>query len=175
MSEIRFIPRNNFVGKKKLNRMLPACRPDIVDMSATDTNVCPLGGVADRHTSRHYQPSPSSFSSSSSTPQPPPPPPPSPSLPPPPPPPPPPLLRHLLLLVVVYCCVLSVPIKNKENCNVLCGAIRGVSWMQGLAVREEDVDKDQAVAIAVNVLKEAPISHCCRWICNHRGKFLVLS
>ena len=36
--------------------MLPTCQADIVDMSATDTNVCCLGGVADRHKSRHCQP-----------------------------------------------------------------------------------------------------------------------
>ena len=37
--------------------MLPMCRANIVDMLATDINVCHLGGVADRHKSRHYQPS----------------------------------------------------------------------------------------------------------------------
>ncbi len=38
--------------------MSPTCRPTCRNMSATDTNVCRLGGVADRHKSRHYQPSP---------------------------------------------------------------------------------------------------------------------
>ncbi len=53
------IPRHDFVGEKigQLKRMLPTCRADIVNMSATDTNVCRLGGVADRHKSRLYQPS----------------------------------------------------------------------------------------------------------------------
>jgi hypothetical protein len=36
------------------------------------------------------------------------------------------LLHHLLQLFVVYCCVLSVLITNKENDDVVCGAIRGV-------------------------------------------------
>ncbi len=40
----------------RLNRMSPTCRPNIVNMSATDTNVCRLGGVAYRHKSRHCQP-----------------------------------------------------------------------------------------------------------------------
>jgi hypothetical protein len=35
------------------------------------------------------------------------------------------LLHHLLQLFVVYCCVLSVFITNKENDNVVCGAVRG--------------------------------------------------
>jgi hypothetical protein len=39
------------------NRMLPMCRADIVNMSATDKNVYPLRGGADRHKSRHCQPS----------------------------------------------------------------------------------------------------------------------
>ena len=38
--------------------MLLMCRADILDMSATDTNVCRLGGVADRNKSQHCQPSP---------------------------------------------------------------------------------------------------------------------
>jgi hypothetical protein len=38
-------------------RMLPTCRDDISDMSATDKNVCHLRGVADRHICRHCQPS----------------------------------------------------------------------------------------------------------------------
>ena len=40
------------LSAKKLgrhNRMLLMCRAVILDMSATDTNVCRLGGVADRH------------------------------------------------------------------------------------------------------------------------------
>ena len=47
-----------FVGEKKdqPNRISPTCRANIVDMLATDTNVCRLGGVADRHKPRHYQP-----------------------------------------------------------------------------------------------------------------------
>jgi hypothetical protein len=53
------IPRHNFVGKKigRPNRMSLTCRADIVNMSATDTTVCCLGGVAGRHKSRLYQPS----------------------------------------------------------------------------------------------------------------------
>jgi hypothetical protein len=53
------IPRHDFVGKKKgrLKRMSPTCRADIVKMLATDTNVCRLGGVANRHKSQHCQPS----------------------------------------------------------------------------------------------------------------------
>ena len=52
------MPRHDFVGKKigQSNRMLPMCWADIVDMSATDTNVSHLGGVADRQKSRLYQP-----------------------------------------------------------------------------------------------------------------------
>ncbi len=43
--------------KGRLKRMSPTCWADIVDMMlATDTNVCRLGGVADRHKSRHCQP-----------------------------------------------------------------------------------------------------------------------
>ncbi len=42
--------------KGRLKRMSPTCWADIFDMSATDTNVCRLGGVADRHKSRHCQP-----------------------------------------------------------------------------------------------------------------------
>ncbi len=38
------------------NRMSPTCRADIVDMLATDKNVCRLRGGADRHKSRHCQP-----------------------------------------------------------------------------------------------------------------------
>ena len=47
------LPRHDFVSKKKgrLNRMLPTCWAGIVDMLATDRNVCRLGGVADRHES----------------------------------------------------------------------------------------------------------------------------
>ena len=41
--------------KGQLNRMSPTCRANIHNMSATD--VCRLGGVADRHKSRHCQPS----------------------------------------------------------------------------------------------------------------------
>jgi hypothetical protein len=37
--------------------MSPTCRANIVGMSAKDTNVCRLGDVADRHKSRHCQPS----------------------------------------------------------------------------------------------------------------------
>ncbi len=39
------------------NRMSPTCWSDIVDMSATDKNVCRLRGGADRHKSRYCQPS----------------------------------------------------------------------------------------------------------------------
>ncbi len=39
------------------NRMLPTCWDDIPNMSVTDTNVCRLRGVADRHICRHCQPS----------------------------------------------------------------------------------------------------------------------
>ena len=42
--------------KGRLKRMAPTCQADIVDMFATDTNVCRLGGVADRHKSWHCQP-----------------------------------------------------------------------------------------------------------------------
>ncbi len=38
--------------------------------------------------------------------------------------------------------------------NVVFGAVRGSSWIQGLAAREEDVDKDKAIAIAANALKD---------------------
>ena len=38
-------------------RMLPTCRDDIFNMSATDKIVCRLRGGADRHKSRHCQPS----------------------------------------------------------------------------------------------------------------------
>jgi hypothetical protein len=53
------IPPTQFCRQKmgRLNRMSPTCQPDIVDMSGTDTNVCRLGGVADRHKSRHCKPS----------------------------------------------------------------------------------------------------------------------
>jgi hypothetical protein len=37
--------------------MLPTCRANIVNIMATDTNVCRLGGVAARHKSQHCQPS----------------------------------------------------------------------------------------------------------------------
>ncbi len=40
------------------NRMLPMCRVDIFDILATDKNVCPLRGGADRHKSQHCQPRP---------------------------------------------------------------------------------------------------------------------
>jgi hypothetical protein len=46
----------NMIPRHQPNRMLPTCWADIVDMSVTDTNVCPLGGVANRHKSRLYQP-----------------------------------------------------------------------------------------------------------------------
>ncbi len=47
------LPRHCFVGEKKgrLNRMSPTCWANILDMTATDTNVCLLGGVDDRHKS----------------------------------------------------------------------------------------------------------------------------
>ena len=38
--------------------MLPTCWANIVDMSATNRNVCRLGDVANRHKYRHCQPSP---------------------------------------------------------------------------------------------------------------------
>ena len=44
-------------GQERVKRMSPTCRADIGDMSATDTNVCRLGGVADRYKSQHCQPS----------------------------------------------------------------------------------------------------------------------
>jgi hypothetical protein len=46
------------------------------------------------------------------------------------------LLHHLLQLFVVYCCVLSVLITNKENDDVVCGAVRELSWMQGPTERD---------------------------------------
>ena len=42
------------IGRHK--KMSPTCRDDISDMSATDKNVCPLRGEADRHKSQHCQP-----------------------------------------------------------------------------------------------------------------------
>ncbi len=39
------------------NRMSLTCRADIVDMLATEKNVCHLRGGADRHKSQHCQPS----------------------------------------------------------------------------------------------------------------------
>ncbi len=45
------------VKKGRLKRMLPTCQANIVDMSATDRDVCCLGGVANRHKPRHCQPS----------------------------------------------------------------------------------------------------------------------
>ena len=42
--------------------MSPTCWADIIGMLATDTNVCRLGDVADRHKSWHCQPSIQAFS-----------------------------------------------------------------------------------------------------------------
>jgi hypothetical protein len=49
------IPRHDTDSQNigRHNRMLPTCRADIRDMSATDENVCHLGGGADRHQSQN--------------------------------------------------------------------------------------------------------------------------
>ena len=53
------IPRHDTDSQNigRHNRMLAMCRANIRSMSVTDKNVCRLGGGADRHKSRHCQPS----------------------------------------------------------------------------------------------------------------------
>jgi hypothetical protein len=60
---------SNSLNIGRHNRMSPRCQADIVDMSATDKNVCRLRGGANRHKSRHCQPRrrPSSWPSPLST------------------------------------------------------------------------------------------------------------